>query len=798
MAENYTLEKAQLVVPEGITEGVVVQTNGNYHYTIDKFPFKSRLCFGELIKDWESKRNNPTCESDRILSERLFELLENAPEFYDPIEDLSILEKHKEITDIFLSGLLPSSRRETQLAVVSNPFNPNGFYKTPAFEEMYQKKQAGLMLSKEPEQLKSFMVVRPSIEILNKFYGQDIQMDLPTIFTLQNPQSDLEKHYKSQLDLSYVEVKAVKPPQKISPAQINELLGNINDLELWQKYIPPENFEFRGVVVMTLVDITQEEAISRVKDILLEKDAVVDRARLLHIQHHMRTLFNIGDLRLGITAIDCNNRSSSLYPDHLANSFLSGTNFKLLDKAYNGSAYCRMCTYKETVMIEDIKRESWKTPLEEALLERGIRNFLVTPLTNMKGDIIGILELGSPNPCEINSISTLMLDELVPLFNISVERKREEVTNQVEAVIREQYTAVHPTVSWRFQETASKLLEDRLSKGMEAQIEDIIFEDVYPLYGQMDIVGSSTIRNKGIQQDLIKNLELALDVASLGLDLLHYPLLDQLILKIHEHLTHIRTGIDSSDEAKILEFLFSEVHPIFEQIRVRDKETADRVEAYFNELDPDLNIIYRDRKAYEESVGMINDMIGTFLDRQQSAVQQMFPHYFEKYKTDGVEYNIYIGKALVKNQEFDYIHLKNLRLWQLLSMCEVTRKINQLQEKMPVPLTTAQMILVHNTPLTIRFHMDEKQFDVDGAYNVRYEILKKRVDKSIIEGTNERLTVSGKIAIVYTQDKEEREYMNYLEYLIQKGQITPEIEKVHLAPVQGVSGLRALRVTVQG
>ncbi|MEM9719582.1 MAG: hypothetical protein AAGA10_10060, partial [Bacteroidota bacterium] len=363
MARNYTLEKARPVAPEEVEEGIVVRANGKYQYTIDKFPFNSRLCFEELIKDWDRKRREKVCEADRILADRLFELLEDAPEFLGPIDDLSILDKHKEIIDIFLSGLVPTSRRDTQLAVVSNPFNPNGFYKTPAFEEMYQKKQAGLMLSKEPEQLKSFMIIRPSIEVLNKFYKQDIHIDLPTIFTIQNPHSDLEKHYKSQLDLNYVDIKALKPPKKLSPTQINELLTNINDLELWQKYIPPENFEFRGVVVMNLIDITDEEAISRVKDILLEKDAVVDRSRLLHIQHHMRTLFKISDLRLGITAIDCNNRQSSLYPDHLANSLLSGTNFKLLDKKYSGSAYCRMCTYKEAVLIEDIKKESWKTPL---------------------------------------------------------------------------------------------------------------------------------------------------------------------------------------------------------------------------------------------------------------------------------------------------------------------------------------------------------------------------------------------------------------------------------------------------
>jgi SOS response regulatory protein OraA/RecX len=93
--------------------------------------------------------------------------------------------------------------------------------------------------------------------------------------------------------------------------------------------------------------------------------------------------------------------------------------------------------------------------------------------------------------------------------------------------------------------------------------------------------------------------------------------------------------------------------------------------------------------------------------------------------------------------------------------------------------------------------MDEKQFDVDGAYNVRYEILKKRIDKAIIEGTGERLTTAGKVAIVYLQEKDRQEYLEFFEYLQHEGFITDEIEDVRLGKLQGVQGLRALRVEVK-
>ena len=86
-------------------------------------------------------------------------------------------------------------------------------------------------------------------------------------------------------------------------------------------------------------------------------------------------------------------------------------------------------------------------------------------------------------------------------------------------------------------------------------------------------------------------------------------------------------------------------------------------------------------------------------------------------------------------------------------------------------------------------------WDVDGAYNIRYEIIKKRIDKAHIKGTEERLTVPEKISIVYSQDKDAEEYMKYIKYLQSKG-FLGKVEKLELEDLQGVSGLKALRAEV--
>ena len=213
-------------------------------------------------------------------------------------------------------------------------------------------------------------------------------------------------------------------------------------------------------------------------------------------------------------------------------------------------------------------------------------------------------------------------------------------------------------------------------------------------------------------------------------------------------------------------------------------------------MDPDFGFLCCKRKDFEESIMLLNETISTELDIQQDKAQRIFPHYFEKYKTDGVEHNMYLGQSLSADKKFNPMHLKSLRLWQLVTMCIVAKKCIEVKSSLKVPLDTAHLIYVQNTPLAIKFLYDEKKFDVAGSYNIRYEIIKKRIDKAEIKGRTERVVAPGKIAIIYSQDTEAEEYKQYINFLKTKNYITGEVENLEISDMQGVQGLKALRITV--
>jgi hypothetical protein len=446
------------------------------------------------------------------------------------------------------------------------------------------------------------------------------------------------------------------------------------------------------------------------------------------------------------------------------------------------------------MIVEDLTTYPQRTHIEEEIIKHGGRNMVVAPLY-YQDELIGTLDLVSPHPGDLHALNAMKLREVLPLFSIAIKRSMEELNTRVQAVIKEQCTAIHPAVEWRFRQAAFNWMQSH-KDGLGTEMEPIVFEEIYPLYGVSDIRGSSTHRNAAIRADLVEHLRLAQEILRLGHGVRPLPVLDHLVYRVGKKIAHLETGLAAGDELTILDFLRRDIEPLFAHMQEFGADVSEQIQAYQAALDPRMGTLYRQRKAFDESVTLINETLAAYLDAEQEKAQAMFPHYFEQHKSDGVEFGIYVGASLVEDGKFDPLYLHNLRLWQLMVMCGMARQAASLHERLPVPLEVAHLLLVQHTPLSIRFRFDEKRFDIDGAYNMRYEIVKKRIDKARIRGTHERLTQPGSIAIVYSQPREAVEYREYIAYLQAAGYLAHGIEEVELEDLEGAQGLQALRVTV--
>lgn len=759
-----------------------------------EFPFKSVLSLDSLIEVWEGA----TKEKQKIKSSiaaPVLEKLNGIPELRGPIKDSSILKKHEDIVDVLMSVIYPAAQWDRLIQASIAPFQWKAIYSTPLFDKIFNVNEEKVKKLKEDS--KHMLVgktISAYVSILKQVYDINVKFGTPFVYGIEDESTGLTRYFQLNFDSTYVKIKVVGEKPELTPENVKELLKDITDLETWAKYLPTDRFEFHGFVTLYAINITDQEVLSQLKHDLLSRESIISIERFKTLEQKLRDLFRVPDLKLGLAAIPTDWNRFEEYGRKIGDSFMFNAIDKVSCNDFSNSIYDIAMSKGKPVIIEDLVECTDKTIIENELLNQGIKSFALAPLYH-QNELIGVLELGSRKPNEINSLNAIKLNGILPLFSTAVQRSVDELENDIQAIIKEECTAIHPSVEWKFKQAAFNLILKREHE-KTAEMESIVFDNVFPLYGLSDIRNSSTVRNESIQSDLIEHLTMAREVIQSAMEIKPLPYLDSLSFRINKHISGIKSGLSSGDELSIIEFLQKEVESTFDNLGSTNSSLKELVDNYRKSLDPNLNSFYNKRKDFEESVAIINEVIASYLDEAEIKSQEMFPHYFEKYKTDGVEHGIYIGQSLVENQTFDEIYLRNLRLWQIMVMCNVVRKTVDIKPFLKIPLDTAHLILIQNTPLSIRFRLDEKKFDVDGTYNIRYEIMKKRIDKAVINGSKERLTQPGKIAMVYSHSREAAEYKKYIEYLQSKGYLENELEELELESLQGVQGLKALRVKV--
>lgn len=760
-----------------------------------EFPFKVSLSFEELIKHIEKVADSED-EIKKSFAKSILDKYKDAEELHGVIKDLNVAKKHKSLIENMMMFVFPSAFLEMQTYAATTPYMNDIIFSSPKFEEIIKMKD-GIIEGELNIDLASYnfgKALSGYIVVLAKFYGVNLKFDFPLVYKIIDPVTGLDRYFKINAANEFANIILKRKLKKLTDGDIEKIKSNIYDLEMLKEIIEPDNFEFRGFIVLNIINITDTELLSAIKKDLIEKDAITSLTGFLKLQHKLKSLLRCPGLMLGLTDYPGSREKIFQYGHKFGNSFLMNDNcVKRLD-SIKGSIYDIAFELKKAVIIDDLTLYSGKTKIEFEIFNMGIKNILIVPLIYDE-KIVGIFEMGSPKPGQINMVNSLKLREILPLFAMAVERSREEYSNKIQTIIKEKCTAIHPTLEWKFNNAASNLLRKEMD-GLKSEMEEIIFHDVFPLYGLTDIRNSSIIRNDSIREDLIENLELAKSVLNSAKKHNELKIFDELIYKTEKKINSLSYGLDSGDESNVIGFLNKKIVPLFDHIQDYHIEVKKEIEKYNSTLDDKLGFIYKRRKRFEESMTKLNNVIASYIDEEQHKIQKIFPHYFERYKTDGVDHSIYIGSSLVENKKFNKIYLKNLRLWQFILMCGIVGKSEELKKDLSFTLETAHLILVQDSPLSIKFRYDEKKFDVDGAYNVRYEIMKKRIDKAEIKGKEERLTQPGKIAIIFSQNSEMQEYSEYIEYLQANKFLTRDVEECDIEELQGVKGLRALRVTV--
>lgn len=754
-----------------------------------EFPAVMQISFFKVIETLEQMANDSDQSVANYAQQLLLEV-EKYPELRDGVEDLDQLNKYKKSIQKISRVLFPETLLTNEIKALTPPFYFKPIYTSSRFDNIVKASGEDFLFKMKDIDEDTFYLYCCYF-ILASYYGYPVQGGGAMKVEIFNKDQGLMRTYKMGINADMTEFIPTESAVDITAKDFEELMDNFGDIKIWKKKFPPNSWTMRGVNIINLVDITMDQSLASITSNLLQKTT----DSFEKIQKDIRRLLNNSKLDIGILTLD-NNKLIPLNKEEIKSILLNE------DESLNCET--EMCDYtfgqlfqkKEPLVISDIDRfhEKSNSCISKKLKSSGIKSYIVTPLIHEE-ELVGFLELAAYSRYELNNATLLNLNEIVPVLAMAHKRFKTEAQNRIEAIIQQECTTIHHSVKWRFEQEAEKFMNKQLHN-QQPIFKDIIFNNLYPLYGQMDIRGSSVKRNEAVSTDLIKQINGIKKVLKYAFRQTKMPAYEELIFRLDTYASDLKEGLSAGSEYKILGFFKSDVYPVFDHLQKSDVNLKKLVNQYNDILDPDLKTVYEERKKYDTSVNLINQKLASYLDKKQIDAQEMFPHYFERYKTDGVEFNMYIGQSISKYEKYDTIYLRNLRIWQLVVMCEMENEFNAMQKDLHMPFEIASLILVYNTPLSVHFRMDEKRFDIEGAYNARYEIIKKRVDKAYIKGTNDRITQPGHIAIVYSQKQDAREYRKYLHFLTAKGYLKKGFEDLELQDLQGVTGLRALRVEV--
>lgn len=757
-------------------------------------PFQVYISFKKYLDVLEHIRYNDRLDYRVNYAKSLIDKTKNFKELRDGFQDISLLEKHDELIKLLLSDLFPTGLTHNEIKAASIPLSNITFNYTERFKNIL--KDAGKDFEIELRNIDDdeFYVFCCCL-ILQAYYKRDIKSSLPFYYDIPNRQG-IMKHYKITVNSDFTDVYPTEGTKIPSEEVVDMLLENLDDFKMWKKYFPSESWILKGFTIISLVDCTSEVALSDLKSsmISIDPENLSPDENLIEI---FKSYFDVAELNFGLMLFNKKDQRleklpiyENVFTNHILDFWIN-----TFDEETRKNTFINLNHNSKPIVVSNIANldhDIKALPSFKILSENKISSFMVIPIMK-ENELIAIMEFTSPIVNSFNGLKLKKLEFFSDMILFSLNRFSFEKNYQIEAIIQREYTSIHDSVVWKFRNEAEKYFNASLNKKIYT-LRQITFKNLTPLFGFSDIRSSSEKRYNLMLEDLNQQIECLHGIFSMLTD----ADTEKYLLAIDIFENELNNEIKADSEQRFQRLLRDEIHP-FLQAKLEIKTSSEvkaKIKDYFSQVFTQNDLFYANRKNLDDSITLVNRKLADVLDESQVKAQQIFPHYYERFKSDGIEHNLYIGKNIAPELNYHSKVVHKLRYWQLKTICNMEREFRNFKKDLPIAMDIASLIFVYNEKIDIRFRMDEKRFDVDGAFNSYYEIIKKRLDKAHVKDSAERITCPGKITIVYFGMENQREYLDYIGKLQRKEMLRNDIEFLRVEDLQGITGLLALRVSI--
>lgn len=761
------------------------------HFNIS--PFYSVISFHKVIDALTEIAKEDQTPYRVIYAQSLLNEVAKVPELYNGITSKKLIYDNLPLIHNLLADLFPTALTGNEIKAVSLPFQNFNFNFTQRFQTIINEAGEEFKINFRDFDNDQYYIFSCCL-ILNSRYGENFDMSRPMFYDIPD-KNGVIKHYRITFNADFTELIPTEKAIKLTKDDIKTLKRSYNNIDIWKEKFPVHSWILKGFGIITLTDVTLENTISNIKTSLLK--AGQENANTDIEQDVFRSIFKLKDINFGVFFI--NDVTADFFDFPIMFDFKSI--FKVPDNVSTEiliSARKFFKQFNNTVdyfcisdILELYDHKDW-VPYLDYLMAKDVRSFIIAPIK--KTDTFqAYIEITSNIPFALHTINANKLNDVMPLINDTFEKYQIDIKNELDAIIQREYTNFHPSVNWKFEEQAKSYYFAK-TYNKATVLNEIEFENIFPLYGETDIQSSTKFRNKAMLIDLRRQLKEILNVLEFikpkEETLLFQQRINEIIFFQNQLKTHQFVA-----EAQIYRYIIDTIHPLLKRLDEKE-EYQSIIKKYNEQLDEKYQRFWHQRKKYDLAIQTVNKQLTDVLDTEQIAVQTLYPHYFERFRSDGVEHNLFIGNSISPTQIYDSMYLYNLRLWQLQVMCKVVIMHQNLNPNLSFDMDLTSLILVYNEPISIKFRMDEKRFDVENNDDIRFELMKKRLAKAMVKNTNERLVQANKLTIVYLNETDKNDYLNYIDFLKGQNYFTDETEYITVEDLQDITDLKALRLTI--
>lgn len=741
--------------------------------------------------------------------ESIAAIITDNAELQQPITDLSVLSQYKELIELIKITHLSQVKSDGLLYTLGLPAVEKKAVDYFGFSEEFQRffREKGDHLILKSDLVNDEFQRNVYKDILRKVYGvSNLEGSTEVMMHMVDNSTAATQFYKIIRRHQFVDISAATTVPELRQEWVDYAVGAIGSHHDLEVPMPFQEFTMEGFFIFSIIPDTEEMALTALSDSITQIHISEEQNTFQKMRQATISLVGNEQIEVGFLPFLKVNGSYvyhdifttiSLVFERLKKHFNQAELNEIFDEMVNKS--CSSCDnvmaslHNELYQLDDDCSE--QEHLKSILSSEGLNSLKFIPVWH-KNELLGIVELGSKDPDAINPAVLRKLEMALPYYREYFVYKANVFSDYLKSFIMQRYTAIQDSVSWKFNEEVWNTLKDLNSVQGGVITPPVKFEDLYPFYGAVDFRNSSIKQIEAIHADYkaqLKFLEQLLEENGLTQE-------DASVTDFAEQIRYwcakLNDSVHVDEEADLRYFLETESLQVVKELARNHKIEESVAQSYDAAVSTKDGVFHLFHNKYEESLQQLNSILREHLYKAEDDLQKVIPHYFEKFQTDGLEYSLYAGKSIRPASVFPENAQETIINWQMDSMVDMAVAANRNKHKLTVPLETTQLILVHENKVDISYRIDERHFDVQGSYSIRYEVIKKRIDKVRLLDSNERLTQPGTIAIVYTHRNSIQPYLNKINELTKNGSLLSGIEYLELEQLQGIGRLKAIRVKI--